>query len=313
MADQTKPTIAFLGTGLMGAPMVRNLLKQGYAVRVWNRTREKAQALVADGAWLAQTPHEAAAHSDTCIMMLESGAISTKVLFDGGVAEALRPGATVIDMASIPPSVAKDHANALDKKGIHHVDAPVSGGTPGAEAATLAIMAGGDEAVIESARPIFEAMGRVTRVGPHGAGQLAKLANQVIVGVTIGAVSEALFLAQAGGADPAAVREALRGGFAESRVLEIHGQRMVNRDFIPGGPCAIHLKDMSTVLDTADDLKVNLPLSAQVHAEYQDIVERMGGARYDHSALLLWLEAKHTGIRVGEGIDQFPSEPGAAP
>lgn len=306
MADTTKPTIAFLGTGLMGAPMVRNLLKAGFQVCAWNRTREKADALVADGATVSETAADAVAGTDVCIMMLESGAISTRVLFETGVLEALKPGSTVIDMASIPPSVAKDHAEKLKSKGVNHVDAPVSGGTPGAEAATLAIMAGGDVDVIEAARPVFEAMGRITRVGPHGAGQLAKLANQVIVGVTIGAVSEALFLAEAGGADPAAVRQALRGGFAESRVLEIHGERMVTRNFVPGGPCAIHLKDMATVLDTAKDLGIDLPLSAHVHDEYKEIVETMDGARFDHSALLLRLEAKHTGIRVGDAPDQLP-------
>lgn len=307
MANTEQPVIAFLGTGLMGAPMVRNLLKAGFQVCAWNRTFSKAEALVSDGASVAPSPAEAVAGADICIMMLESGAISTRVLFESGVADALKPGSTVIDMASIPPSVAKDHAEALTRKGINHVDAPVSGGTPGAEAATLAIMAGGEGPVIEAARSVFEAMGRITRVGPHGAGQLAKLANQVIVGVTIGAVSEALFLAEAGGADPAAVREALRGGFAESRVLEVHGERMVTRNFVPGGPCAIHLKDMATVLDTAKDLSINLPLSAQVHNEYKEIVEKMAGERFDHSALLLWLESKHTGVRVGNAPDQLPT------
>ncbi|HEY8383026.1 MAG TPA: NAD(P)-dependent oxidoreductase [Microvirga sp.] len=296
--------IALLGTGLMGAPMVRRLLGAGFSVTVWNRTPEKAQALAADGAEVAGSAAEAAREADAVITMLENGAVVTDVLFGQGVAAAMRAGATFIDMSSIPPSVAKDHAARLAERGVRHLDAPVSGGTVGAEQGTLAIMAGGEKAVFEAALPVFAAMGRSTHVGPHGAGQLAKLANQAIVGITIGAVSEALLLAAAGGADPAAVREAIRGGFAESRILEVHGQRMIDRDFAPRGFVHIQVKDLDTILATAAEYGLTLPLTQNVRDRFVELRDRLGGSHLDHSALLLQLEAMnppHTVAKVGEG------------
>lgn len=298
--------IAVLGTGLMGAPMARRLLGAGFEVTVWNRTRAKAEALVVDGATVAATPREAAREADVILTMLENGDVVGEVLFGpDGAAEGLKPGAIVLDMSSIPPATAREHAAKLQALGAAHVDAPVSGGTRGAAAGTLAIMAGGAEETIAGLAPVFAPLGRALRVGPSGSGQLAKLANQVIVGVTIGAVSEALLLAAAGGADPAAVREAIRGGFAESRVLAEHGLRMVERDFLPGAPSRVQLKDLDTALAAARESGAALPLSENVRARYAELIGAMGGAEYDHAALLLELEAR-TGKRLTPGPDRLP-------
>ena len=192
------PTIAFLGTGLMGLHQARNLLRAGYPLTAWNRTRARAEALVPDGARVVDAAPEAAGEAEVVVLMLENGPIVEQVLFGSGVAEALRPGSVVVDMSSIKPAEAQDHARRLAERGVAHVDAPVSGGTVGAEAGTLAIMAGGEDADFAKVEPVLRAMGRPVHVGPHGAGQLAKLANQIIVGVTIGAVAEALLLAAEG-------------------------------------------------------------------------------------------------------------------
>ncbi len=300
-----KPKIAWLGTGLMGVPMARNLLKQGYPLTVWNRTRSRAEALVPDGATVVDSSTEAVADAEVVITMLVDGPTTTALLFEQGVAEAVSRGATVIDMASIPPATARLHAERLAGYGIGYLDAPVSGGTGGAEAATLAIMVGGDEALFERCQPLFEPLGRATRVGPVGTGQLAKLANQAIVGITIGAVSEALLLAAAGGADPAAVRQALSGGFADSRILQVHGQRMLERDFRPGAPVRIQVKDMETILAAGREYGVQLPLSERA-AELFTALRDSGGQDYDHSALLLQLERASTLHRVGRGADRVP-------
>lgn len=288
-SDKQARTIAFLGTGLMGGPMTRNLLKAGFTVRVWNRSTEKAQALVEDGAMLAASPAEAAKGANIVITMLSDGNAVGNVLFDMGVAKALEKGAIVIDSSSIAPPIARDHSQKLQAMGIAHVDAPVSGGVPGATAGTLAIMAGGDEATVTSLGDIFSAMGRLTYVGPSGAGQLCKLANQQIVAITIGAVAEAMMLVEAGGASREGFRNAIRGGFAESRILELHGERMVKRNFTPGGPSKFQLKDLNGVLATAKDLDLALPLTEEVTRAFDAFVND-GGADKDHSGLLLHLE-----------------------
>ncbi|TBN11561.1 NAD(P)-dependent oxidoreductase [Agrobacterium cavarae] len=282
-------TIAFIGTGLMGGPMARNLLKAGFTVRVWNRSVEKAQALMEHGAILAGSPADAAKGADVVITMLSDGNAVGNVLFDMGVAEALEKGAIVIDSSSIAPPIARDHSQKLKVLGIAHVDAPVSGGVPGATAGTLAIMAGGDEATVTSLGDVFSAMGRLTYVGPSGAGQLCKLANQQIVAITIGAVAEAMMLVEAGGASREGFRNAIRGGFAESRILELHGERMVKRNFVPGGPSKFQLKDLNGVLATAKDLDLALPLTEEVTRAFDAFVGN-GGADIDHSGLLLHLE-----------------------
>ena len=281
--------IAFLGTGLMGAPMARRLLQAGYSLTVWNRNPDKAKALESDGATVAPSPAEAVDGADIVITMLTDGKAVGDVLFESGCAERLAKGAKVIDMSSIAPAIAKEHAAKLEALGIAHVDAPVSGGVVGAEAGTLAIMAGGDADVVASLQEVFTAMGRVTHVGPSGAGQICKLANQQIVAVTIGAVAEAMILVEAGGASREAFRNAIRGGFADSRILEIHGRRMVERAFDPGGMAKNQLKDLNAVMDVADALSLTLPLTSGVRTEFTDFVEG-GGGPLDHSGLLLHLE-----------------------
>lgn len=284
--------VAFLGIGLMGSRQAKRLLDAGTPLVVWNRSREKADALAPFGARVVDTAAEAVRQADIVILMLENGTIVTDVLFAQGVAEALRPGSILVDMSSIKPAEAQDHAGRLNARGIRHIDAPVSGGTVGAEQGTLAIMAGGDEQAFARVRPILEIMGRPVHVGPHGAGQLAKLANQIIVGVTIGAVAEALLLAQRGGADPAKVREALRGGFAESRILELHGQRMVDRDFVTKGRSVTHLKDLDNALDAAEQLDLSAAPYTQLTADlFRGLIGNAGDL--DHSGLLVELERRN--------------------
>jgi len=299
----SSPRIAFLGIGLMGRPMAANLIRAGHQLVVWNRTRHKVEALAGE-AKVADSAAAAVAGASVVITMLENGPAVDEVLFGQGVAEALEQGAVVVDMSSISPADAQAHAQKLLALGVEHVDAPVSGGTVGAEQARLTIMAGGPEAVVERIRPVLEVMGRVTRIGPSGSGQLAKLANQAIVGVTIGAVSEALLLAARGGADPAAVREALMGGFAQSRILELHGERMIERAFEPGAPARIQLKDMRMILDQARAENLTLPLAEQAYQAYRALIAQGEGER-DHSALLLQLEYLNQ-ARMGDGTASAP-------
>jgi len=284
--------VAFLGIGLMGSRQARRLLDAGYDLTVWNRSREKAEALAPLGARVVDTASQAVQDAEIVVLMLENGGIVTDVLFAQGVAEALRPGTILVDMSSIKPAEAQDHARRLAERGVRHIDAPVSGGTVGAEQGTLAIMAGGDAEAFSRVKPILEVMGRPVHVGPHGAGQLAKLANQIIVGVTIGAVAEALLLAERGGADPARVREALRGGFAESRILELHGQRMVERDFATKGRSVTHLKDLDNALDAAERLSLQeVPYTAVTADLFRGLIENAGDL--DHSGLLVELERRN--------------------
>ena len=281
--------IAFLGIGLMGNHMARNLLKAGYEVHIWNRTTAKAQALIQDGAKVAGTPQEAVAQADIIITMVSDGPTVADLLFTQKVADHIPAGAIVIDMSSIKASEAQAHSTQLAKSGIFHLDAPVSGGTKGAEAASLAIMVGGKDENFQTALPILSVMGRAVHVGPDGAGQLSKLANQAIVGVTIGIVAEAMLFVEKGGADPAAVREALKGGFADSTILQQHGSRMTTGDFVPGGPARFQVKDMSNVLDEAAKDGLQLPLTTEVRDRFRYLVEEMDGGALDHSALYLEL------------------------
>lgn len=280
--------IAFLGIGLMGRHQAQHLIDAGFDVTAWNRTRAKAAAL--RGAAVADTPREAAASADIVVTMLENGPIVDSVLFDGADAAicGLREGTLVLDMSSIKPVEAQAHATRLGERGIAHVDAPVSGGTVGAEQATLAIMCGGGEADFARAETVLSAMGRPVHVGPSGSGQIAKLANQMIVGTTIATVAEALALAAQAGADPAKVREALMGGFADSRVLELHGQRMVSRDFVTRGRTATHVKDLDNAIDAARRLDFHAPVLEQVTSLFHSLAKHHGDP--DHSALLLEIE-----------------------
>ncbi|MBU2358175.1 MAG: NAD(P)-dependent oxidoreductase [Alphaproteobacteria bacterium] len=289
MTEDTAIRIAFLGTGLMGAPMVRRLLAAGHSVTVWNRSAEKTRALADDGARVAATPAEAAASAEIVFTMLSDGAAVADVLFAQGAAAAMTAGAVVVDTSSIAPPLARDHAQRLEDMHIAHVDCPVSGGVAGAEAGTLALMAGGDATVIDRIAPVMAALGRLTHVGPPGAGQVCKLANQQIVAITIAAVAEAMILVQAGGADSGKFRDAIRGGFAESRILDLHGGRMIARDFAPGGPSRLHLKDLDAVAALAGSADLTLPLTEAVHAAFRDFVGQ-GHGDTDHSGILLHLE-----------------------
>jgi len=302
--------IAFLGTGLMGLPMARNLLGAGHSLTVWNRSADKAAPLVEAGARLAATPAEAAAGAEALFTMVSDGAAVADLLFAREAAAALPRGSLVIDTSSIAPREARAHWEKLDSMGVGALDAPVSGGPSGAEAASLAIMVGGREADLERGLPVLEHLGRPTPVGPPGAGQLAKLANQVIVALAIGAVAEGLLLASAGGADAAAVRKAMTGGLADSLVLQIHGERMLERRFLPGGPAAMHRKDMHNVLDEARALGITLPLAETVAELFDRLVETRGPA-VDHSGLLLEIERRNaegagSGARLGDGADTLP-------
>jgi 3-hydroxyisobutyrate dehydrogenase-like beta-hydroxyacid dehydrogenase len=281
--------IAFLGTGLMGSHMARNILKAGFSLTAWNRTLAKAQALIADGADVPATAAEAIAEADIVITMLSDGPTVHELLFDQELAAAMKAGTLLIDMSSIKPSEARTHAALMRERGLHHLDAPVSGGTKGAEAGSLAIMAGGDEAVFTRAVSVLSAMGRPVRVGPDGSGQLSKLANQTIVAVTIGVVAEAMLLAEKGGADPAAIRDALKGGFADSVILQQHGERMTTSNFEPGGLSRMQLKDINNALEEAGQHELILPLTEQVKTRYTTLIEEMNGADTDHSALYLEL------------------------
>ena len=286
----SKPEITLLGTGLMGAPMAANLLKAGFPVHVWNRTRSKAEPLVEKGATLHEEAIEAASKADFVITMVSDGPTVKGILFDQGIAAAMKPGACLLDMSSIKPSEAKNHAIKLKEMGLNHLDAPVSGGTKGATDGTLAIMVGGEEAIFQTAVEVFEAMGRPTRVGPSGAGQLSKLANQAIVAVTIGVVAEAMLLAEKGGADPAAIRQALKGGFADSIILQQHGERMTTGNFVPGGLSKFQLKDLNNAMEEARVCGLSLPLTEQLQSRFTRFCEELDGAEKDHSGIYLELK-----------------------
>lgn len=289
--------IAFLGIGLMGFPMARRLCEAGHTVHVWNRSRDKADRVAPFGATVHDSARAAVAKAELVISMLENGSVVGDVLFapGSGGADAMQPGTLVVDMASIKPREARDHAHRLSAMGIAHLDAPVSGGTVGAEAGTLAIMAGGDAADFERAQPALKVLGRSTHVGPHGAGQLAKLANQMIVGITIGAVAEALLLCEKGGADMAKVRQAITGGFADSRILQVHGQRMVERDFAPRARMSVQLKDLRNALDTAEEIGFQAPITTLFENLYAEGIAH-GLTDLDHAGLFVEL-ARRNGMQ----------------
>lgn len=281
--------ITLLGTGLMGGPMSRNLLKAGHDLRVWNRSREKAEPLAALGAVVCDTPAEAVAGSHIVISMLSDGPASGTI--QEGAMEAFAEAAIWVEMGSIKPEESRAHAARFAARGIGYVDAPVSGGTKGAEGATLAIMAGGDAATFAKVAAVLSDLGRPVHVGPVGAGQLSKLANQAIVACTIGAVAEAMLLLERGGANPAAVRDALRGGFADSTILQQHGQRMTDGNFVPGGLTKFQIKDLDNTLAEAEGLGLTLPTVQAINDRFKVLRDEMAGGDMDHSALFLQLKA----------------------
>jgi 2-hydroxy-3-oxopropionate reductase len=283
----TMQTLGFIGLGTMGKPMSRNLLRAGFRLVVHNRSRAAVDELVAEGAAAAASPRDVAARSEAVITMLpDSPDVEAVVAGPGGALEGARPGMLLIDMSTIAPASARRLAEEAARRGVEMLDAPVSGGDIGARDGTLTIMVGGSAAALERARPILQALGKtITHIGGPGAGQVAKACNQVIVAATIEAVGEALVLATKAGVDPARVREALLGGFARSRILEVHGQRALERRFSPGFKARLQLKDLMIALATGRECGVAMPATA-VAAEMFKSLCASGGAEDDNSALM---------------------------
>lgn len=281
--------IAFLGTGLMGGPMVKNLASAGYEITAWNRTSSKAEFLLQFGVDVKGLAADAVKNADVVVSMLSNGDASAQMQSDKDLQKSLSSNATWIEMGSIKPDESRLHSKKLAELGVNYLDAPVSGGTKGAENGTLAIMVGGQRSVFKKVKNVFAPMGRAVFVGPTGSGQLAKLANQAIVAITIGAVAEATLLLEEGGADVGAVRDALLGGFADSTILQQHGKRMSERNFDPGGPSRLQLKDLKNILAEAKALNVDLPFSIAAHDRFSRLVNSLNGSELDHSALFLEL------------------------
>ena len=281
--------IAFIGTGLMGYPMASNLLKKKLNLKVFTRTLDKAKPLEKLGANISNSLGEVVKDTDIIITMLTDDEAVEKVLGDKEFLNNLKPSSTVIDMSSIKPKIAIQYGKILKEKGIYFLDAPVSGGTIGAEDGSLAIMVGGDQKVFDYAFDILKIMGNPTLVGPIGSGQVSKLANQIIVGVTIGAVAEAIMLCEKAGVDANKFIKALSGGFADGKILQNHGKRMIDKDFSPKGKVSTHLKDMNNILECASDFDTKLPISSLIKEMFNSLVER-GNDNDDHSALYKEIE-----------------------
>lgn len=279
-------TIGFIGIGLMGRPMAENVLRAGYPVVAHNRSRAAVDALVAQGARSANSPREVAAQCDVIVTMLpDPDTVAQVIGSSDGVLSGARAGALVIDMSTSHPQLARELAERGAAQGVAVLDAPVSGGQVGARQATLSIMVGGAAAAFERALPLFQCMGKnIMLVGDAGAGQVVKAANQIIVGLTIEAVAEALAFVQKSGVDPAKAREVMMGGFATSRVLDLHGKRMVEGNFVPGAQAWMHLKDLNISLDMAQTNGADLPVTSQVAGMYRELIAR-GFGNDDHSAL----------------------------
>ncbi len=281
--------IGFIGIGLMGFPMAKNILKAGYYLKVFNRSRNKAEALKEFGAQVTASINDAVKDSDVVITMLTDDTAINDVMNSSNFLENLKSGATVIDMSSVKPTTATKHGENLNSKNINYLDAPVSGGTIGAEEASLAIMVGGEQNIFDEAFDILKTMGNPTLVGPVGSGQVSKLANQIIVGLTIGAVAEAITLCEKAGANPKKMIKALSGGWADSKILQTHGKRMIDKDFTPKGRTSVHLKDMSNILECANSFNTHLPISNLVKEMYKTLVEN-GHGETDHSSLYKEIE-----------------------
>ena len=263
--------IGFIGTGLMGLPMAKNLLKSGFKLKVFNRSINKAEPLKEFGAEISKTLGEVVKDNDFIITMLTDDSAVDAIMNNSDLLENLKSGSTVIDMSSVKPTTATKYGNSLKSKNINYLDAPVSGGTIGAEEASLAIMVGGEQSVFDNSINILKAMGNPTLVGPIGSGQVSKLANQIVVGVTIGAVAEAITLCEKAGADPVKLIKALSGGWADSKILQTHGKRMIDKDFTPKGKTSTHLKDMNNILECANSYNTHLPISNLVKEMYKTL------------------------------------------
>ena len=281
--------IGFLGIGLMGLPMAKNILKAGYSLKAYNRSQNKAAALKEFGAEITISIDEAVKDSDIVITMLTDDTAINEVMDSSNFLENLKSSAIVIDMSSVKPTTAIKHGNDLKSKNIKYLDAPVSGGTIGAEEASLAIMVGGEQDVFNEALDVLKTMGNPTLVGPVGSGQVSKLANQIIVGLTIGAVAEAITLCEKAGANPDKMIKALSGGWADSKILQTHGKRMIDKDFTPKGRTSVHLKDMNNILECANSHNTHLPISNLVKEMYKTLVEN-GHGETDHSSIYKEIE-----------------------
>ena len=268
----------------MGFPMAKNLLKSGYNLKAFNRTQNKSDKLKEFGAEISTSIKDTATNSDVIITMLTDDAAVEKVMSSDEFISNIKEGATVIDMSSVNPVLTIKYSKKLKEKKINYLDAPVSGGTIGAEEATLAIMVGGDEETFKNCYELLKKMGNPTLVGPVSSGQISKLANQIIVGVTIGAVAEAITLCEKSGTNPNKMIEALSGGWADSKILQTHGKRMIDKDFTPKGKTTTQLKDMTNIVNAGKAVETHLPISSLIKEMYKDLVAD-GHGNTDHSSL----------------------------
>lgn len=268
----------------MGLPMAKNLLKSGYNLKAFNRTQNKSDKLKEFGAEISTSIKDAVTNSDVIITMLTDDAAVEKVMSSEEFISNIKEGATVIDMSSVNPVLTIKYSKKLKEKKINYLDAPVSGGTIGAEEATLAIMVGGDEETFNNCYELLKKMGNPTLVGPVSSGQISKLANQIIVGVTIGAVAEAITLCEKSGTNPNKMIEALSGGWADSKILQTHGKRMIDKDFTPKGKTTTQLKDMTNIVNAGKAVETHLPISSLIKEMYKDLVAD-GHGNTDHSSL----------------------------
>jgi len=281
--------IGFIGIGLMGLPMSKNILKAGYSLKAFNRSQNKAEVLKEFGAEITTSIDDVVKDSDIVITMLTDDTAINEIMDSPNFLENLKSNATVIDMSSVKPTTATKYGNNFKSKNIKYLDAPVSGGTIGAEEASLAIMVGGEQDVFNEVLDLLKSMGNPTLVGPVGSGQVSKLANQIIVGLTIGAVAEAITLCEKAGANPDKMIKALSGGWADSKILQTHGKRMIDKDFTPKGRTSVHLKDMNNILECANSHNTHLPISNLVKEMYKTLVENGHGEK-DHSSLYKEIE-----------------------
>ena len=268
----------------MGFPMAKNILKSAYNLKAYNRSQDKADRLKEFGAEISISIKEVVTNSDAIITMLTDDSAVEKVMGSYEFISNIKEGATVIDMSSVNPVITKKYAEILKQKNINYLDAPVSGGTIGAEEASLAIMVGGDEETFKNCYELLKKMGNPTLVGPVSSGQISKLANQIIVGVTIGAVAEAVTLCEKSGTNPNKMIEALSGGWADSKILQTHGKRMIDKDFTPKGKTTTQLKDMTNIINAGKAVETYLPISSLIKEMYNDLVAD-GHGNTDHSSL----------------------------
>ena len=282
-----KLKVGFVGVGLMGLPMVKNIAKHNYPLVVWNRSTKNLKKITNQKTKVCQNLIDLPNQCQIIIMMLSNDKVCLEISKE--LSKKIKKNQILIDMSSTKQKTAIKIEKKINSKGGYFLDAPVSGGTLAAENGKLAIMVGGEKTIFEKTKNLLKSMGTVTYVGKTGSGQVAKLANQAIVGITIGAVSEALILAEAAGVDPKAVRKAIKNGFAGSPILEIHGKRILEKNFEAGGRCSTQLKDMNNIIETAKNHKIHLPLSEKIKKLYEKIVEE-GKSNLDHSALYLLLK-----------------------